>query len=87
MEQTNLNPQQPQIDPEALRQAKAELEGICQKYDIVLLPLVIHQGDRTISSIEILPRSMMAQPQNGTVRTVGVNEQAKAPASEAPAAE
>jgi hypothetical protein len=80
MEQTN----QPQIDPEVLRQAKQELEAICQKHDIVLMPIVIHQGDRTISSIEIIPRTMMTQqPQpNAMVRTVGGAGEAEAPAAE-----
>lgn len=67
MEQPNLNPQ---IDPEVLRQAKQELEAVCQKHDIVLMPIVIHQGDRTISSIEIIPRAMMQQQSNSMVRTV-----------------
>lgn len=81
------NPQLPQINPEVLKQAKEELEAICQKHDIVLMPIVIHQGDRTISSIEIIPRQMMQQPPNATVRTVGPAEVAPEAASEAPAAE
>ncbi len=72
MEQTNLNPQ---IDPEVLRQAKQELEAVCQKHDIVLMPIVIHQGDRTISSIEIIPRSMMGNPGNPIVQTTGKAEE------------
>jgi hypothetical protein len=83
MEQTNQNPQ---IDPEVLRQAKQELESICQKHDIVLMPIVIHQGDRTISSIEIIPRAMMQQPPNSMVRTV-VGETAAETASETAVAE
>ncbi len=79
MEQTN-QPNQPQINPEVLKQAKEELEAICQKHEIVLMPIVIHQGDRTISSIEIIPRSLMANPGNPIVQTTG-----RAP--EAPAAE
>jgi len=42
------------------KQAKEELEAICEKYGINLLPVIIHQGDRTFSSIEIVPRQ---QPQ------------------------
>lgn len=41
---------------ESLEQAKQELEAICKKYDIALVPVVVHQGDRTFSSIEIVPR-------------------------------
>jgi hypothetical protein len=76
-----------QINPEVLRQAKEELEAICQKHDIVLMPIVIHQGDRTISSIEIVPRSMMSNPGNPMVRTVSNNESEAPAVEEAPAAE
>ena len=76
-----------QINPEVLKQAKEELEAICQKHDIVLMPIVIHQGDRTISSIEIVPRSMMPAPGNPMVRTVGKNEDEAPATEEASAAE
>ena len=42
------------------KQAKEEIETICNKYNIILLPVVVHQGDRTFSSIEIVSRQ---QPQ------------------------
>jgi hypothetical protein len=42
--------------------AKKEIEQICQKYRISLVPVVIHHGDRTVSSIEIIPM----QQQEGT---------------------
>jgi hypothetical protein len=48
--------QQPQLSNEDLKQAKEELEAICQKYNITLMPVIVHQGDRTFSSIEIVPR-------------------------------
>lgn len=51
------------LDNETLKQAKEELETICKKYDIVLLPVVVHQGDRTFSSIEIAPRTALQPPQ------------------------
>lgn len=41
---------------ETLEQAKKELEAVCVKYGITLMPVVVHQGDKTISSIEIVPR-------------------------------
>ncbi len=47
---------------EELNQAKEELETVCKKYDITLMPVVVHQGDRTFSSIEIVPRQAL-QPQ------------------------
>jgi hypothetical protein len=45
---------------ENIQKAKEELEAVCVKYDIALVPVVVHQGDRTFSSIEIIPRQ---QPQ------------------------
>lgn len=40
---------------ENLKQAKDELDAVCQKYNITLVPVVVHQGDRTFSTIEIVP--------------------------------
>lgn len=40
---------------ELIQQAKNELEEVCKKYNIALVPVVVHQGDRTFSSIEITP--------------------------------
>jgi hypothetical protein len=37
--------------------AKKELEEILVKYNIVLVPVVIHQGDKTITRIDITPAS------------------------------
>jgi hypothetical protein len=47
--------QQPNIDLEKLKSAKEELEATCKKYNIALVPVVVHQGDRTFSSVEIMP--------------------------------
>ena len=58
MEQTQ------QLSNEDLKQAKEELETVCKKYDITLMPVVVHQGDRTFSSIEIVPRKAIEQPQS-----------------------
>jgi hypothetical protein len=41
---------------ETVQKAKEELEAVCKKYEISLVPVVVHQGDRTFSSIEIVPR-------------------------------
>jgi len=46
-----------EYNQETLKQAKAELEAICQKYGINLIPVIVHQGDRTFSSIEMMPRT------------------------------
>ena len=51
------------LSNETLKQAKEELEAVCKKYDITLMPVVVHQGDRTFSSIEIVPRKAIEQPQ------------------------
>jgi hypothetical protein len=45
------------MDKDMLKQAKEEIEAICKKYAIELIPVVIHQGNRTASSIEIVPIS------------------------------
>lgn len=50
-----------ELNQETLKQAKQELEDICKKYDITLMPVVVHQGDRTFSSIEIVPRKALQQ--------------------------
>lgn len=57
MEQTQT------LSNEDLKQAKQELEAVCQKYDISLIPVVVHQGDRTFSSIEIVPRKALQTQQ------------------------
>lgn len=56
MEQTPT----PTNDP--LKQAKDELQAVCEKYNISLIPVVVHQGDRTFSSIEIVPQAAVQQP-------------------------
>lgn len=44
-----------QLSDEQLIAAKQEIEAILQKHNIVLVPIVIHHGDRTISRIDIAP--------------------------------
>lgn len=44
-----------ELTPETLAQAKEEIETVCKKYGIALMPVVVHQGNRTQSSIEIVP--------------------------------
>jgi hypothetical protein len=50
-----------ELTQETLQQAKEELEAVCTKYNIILMPVIIHQGNRTISSIEIFPRPEQSQ--------------------------
>lgn len=44
---------------ELMEVAKKEIEQICQKYNISLVPVVVHHGDRTFTSIDLIP----VQPQ------------------------
>jgi len=44
-----------QINDDQLAEAKKEIEAVLQKYNILLVPIVIHHGDRTISRIDITP--------------------------------
>jgi hypothetical protein len=50
-----------ELNQETLKQAKQDLEDICKKYEITLMPVVVHQGDRTFSSIEIVARKALQQ--------------------------
>jgi hypothetical protein len=49
---------------EDLKQAKQELEAICQKYDIALIPVIVHRGNDTFSSIDLVPRSVFRSQQS-----------------------
>lgn len=44
-----------ELNNETIKQAKEELEAVCRKYQVNLMPVIVHQGDRTFSSIEIVP--------------------------------
>jgi hypothetical protein len=53
----NENENQP-ISPEQaemLSNAKADIEAVLQKYNIVLVPVVVHFGEKTVSRIDIAP--------------------------------
>lgn len=50
-----------ELTPETLKQAKQELEAVCTKYNIALIPVVVHQGNKTQSSIEIVPGAALNQ--------------------------
>lgn len=49
MEENNV------INDEQLLAAKQEIEELLKKHNIILVPIVIHHGDRTISRIDIAP--------------------------------
>ena len=57
MEQTQ------QLSNEPLKFAKEEIEAVCQKYDIVLMPITVHRGNDTFSSIDLVPRSALRPQQ------------------------
>jgi hypothetical protein len=59
MEETNKTE-----ESENLAKAKIELEGILLKYKVVLLPVVMHQGDKTFSRIDIVPISKVEESQS-----------------------
>ena len=52
-----------ELNQETLKQAKEEIETVCQKYDIVLMPITVHRGNETFSSIDLVPRSALRSQQ------------------------
>jgi len=53
----NNNPETTEKN-ENLVKAKNEIEEIVAKYKIALIPVVIHQGDKTFSRIDIAPANI-----------------------------
>ena len=49
------NNQTQTLSDDQLLAAKQEIEAVLQKYGILLVPIVIHHGDKTISRIDITP--------------------------------
>lgn len=45
-----------ELTQEKINEAKAKLEAVCNEYNIILVPVVVHQGNNTFSSIEIIAR-------------------------------
>jgi hypothetical protein len=43
------------LSDDQLANAKQDIEALLLKHNIVLIPIVIHHGDRTISRIDIAP--------------------------------
>ena len=46
---------------EVIKQAKEKIETICKEYQVTLMPVVVHQGDRTFSTIDIVPLAVVKQ--------------------------
>lgn len=42
------------MENENIAKAKAEIEETLKKYNVVLIPTVVHQGSRTFSHIEVI---------------------------------
>lgn len=63
MEQ-NTAAQTNEQEQEMLAKAKAEIEEVLKKYSIVLLPIVVHRGDKTFSRIDIAPVSEFLSEEN-----------------------
>lgn len=38
-----------------LENAKAEIEALLKKYEVILVPIVVHRGEKTFSRIDIVP--------------------------------
>lgn len=49
------NKPQAGLSDEKLIEAKKEIEAVLTKHNIILVPIVIHHGDRTVSRIDIAP--------------------------------
>ena len=54
---TSLTPEQ----NESLTAAKTEIEAVLQKYNIVLVPVVVHFGEKTFSRIDLAPAPATTQ--------------------------
>lgn len=55
------NTQNTGLSEEKLIEAKKEVEAVLTKHNIILVPIVIHHGDRTISRIDIAPAPEKSQ--------------------------
>lgn len=42
-----------------IEEAKKEIQAVCEKYRVTLVPVTIHRGDQTLSSIDIYPVSSL----------------------------
>lgn len=59
-----MDTQNPNLTPEqneSLTAAKTEIEAVLQKYNIVLVPVVVHFGEKTFSRIDLAPAPATTQ--------------------------
>jgi glutamate 5-kinase len=40
--------------PENVKKAKEAIEAILQEQKVALIPVIVHQGDRTFSSVDVV---------------------------------
>ncbi len=56
--QDNTEQQNQAVDNENMAKAKNEIEEIVKRYNISLVPVVMHHGDKTFSRIDIVSNSI-----------------------------
>ena len=59
-----------QVENENLAKAKDEIEEIVKKYNISLIPVVLHHGDKTFSRIDIAPANVATTDATATTPTL-----------------
>lgn len=59
-----------QVENENLAKAKDEIEEIVKKYNISLVPVVLHHGDKTFSRIDIVPANVANTDATATAPTL-----------------
>lgn len=65
MEQQNVEQNSQKIvDNENMAKAKSEIEEITKRYNISLVPVVLHHGDKTFSRIDIVSNSTLNEESN-----------------------
>lgn len=59
--------------PENIQKAKEAIEAVITEYKVALVPLIIHQGDQTFSSIDIVSteEQQIQQPAQPQIITPG----------------
>ena len=64
MEENTEQQNQKAAENENMAKAKSEIEEIVKKYNISLVPVVMHHGDKTFSRIDILSNSTSNEEAN-----------------------
>lgn len=44
-----------------IEEAKKEIQAVCEKYKVTLVPVTVHRGNDTFSSIDIYPISLQEE--------------------------